>query len=118
MKVADYRKMFYISLQVMTDVEFWACADSHLGINTGGWDYAIKQTAHRIWSAWNIMQLNLKTYFSIKCLQLYKIEYRKSYSLDARIKAVDNKQVGVCDKRLLNYAKKLMYEKKIKSLIQ
>ena len=34
--------------------------------------------------------------------QLYKIEYRKSYSLDARIKAVDNKQVvGVSDKKTI-----------------
>ena len=100
MKVADYRKMF-ISLQVMTDVEFRACTDSTFNDNTGGWDYAIKQTAQDlIRSKYNAIEF--KDIIFDSSAQLYKIEYRKSYSLDARIKAVDNKQVvGVSDKKTI-----------------
>jgi len=89
LKVADFRKIM-VSLNIMTGTEFITYTDSTFNDNSGAYDYYIKDN----------MKADLKTKYDgieFKDLiydatnQLYKVEYSKSYLLNARLKVIDNK---------------------------
>lgn len=98
LKVSDFRKIM-VSLNVISDVDFKTYTDSTFNLNSGSYDYFIKENK----------KTDLKTKYDgilFKDLiydtsaQVYKVEYTRAYKLNARFKAYDTNNVaGVTDKK-------------------
>lgn len=100
LKVSDFRKIM-VSLSVMTDTQFVTYTDSTFNANSGAYDYFIKES----------MKPDLKTKYDgiqfkdliyDQSAQIYKVEYSKSYKLNARLKAFDTNQIeGITDNKVI-----------------
>jgi len=98
LKVADFRKIM-VSLSLMTDVEFKACTDSTFNANSGAYDYSIKSDKVPVLKT-KYDGIEFKNLIYDQSAQIYKVEYTKSYKLNARFKAFDKNQVaGISDKK-------------------
>jgi hypothetical protein len=98
LKVADFRKIM-VSLNLMTDVQFAACTDSTFNVNSGGYDYFIKE-AKKPELKTKYDGILFKDLIYDPSAQIYKVEYTKIYKLNARFKAIDTKGIeGVSDKK-------------------
>ena len=98
LKVADFRKIM-VSLTLMTDLEFKACTDSAFNANSGAYDYSIKPDKVPVLKT-KYDGIEFKNLIYDQSAQIYKVEYAKTYKLNARFKAFDKNQVaGISDKK-------------------
>lgn len=98
LKVADFRKIM-VSLNIMTDVEFKATTDSTFNLNSGAWDYFIKEDKKAELKT-KYDGIEFKNLIYDQSAQIYKVEYSKYYKLNARFKAYDKDQIaGISDKK-------------------
>lgn len=83
----------------MTDVEFKATTDSTFNLNSGAWDYFIKEDKKAELKT-KYDGIEFKNLIYDQSAQIYKVEYSKYYKLNARFKAYDKDQIaGISDKK-------------------